>query len=42
MKPLVIVEAPSNLGLIEPAPGKEPGVRNLPAHLKANGFYDLV
>jgi arginase len=30
MKEICIVEFPSNLGLKEPLPGKEPGVKNLP------------
>lgn len=30
MKEICIVEFPSNLGLKEPQPGKEPGVKNLP------------
>jgi len=42
MKNLVVIEAPSNLGLIEPQPGKEPGVKELPVWLYANGFYDLL
>jgi arginase len=41
-KKIIIVEFPSNLGLIEPAPGKEPGVRKLPAWLKQFHFYDLL
>lgn len=36
---LQIIEAPSNLGLIEPSPNKEPGVSKLPAWLKEQGFY---
>lgn len=42
MKPLVIIEAPSNLGLKEPFPGKEPGVRKLPQWLRANGLYEIL
>jgi arginase len=43
MEPSVeILEFPSNLGLIEPAPGKEPGVKKLPVWLKNHGFYDIV
>jgi arginase len=41
-KKIIIVEFPSNLGLIEPGPGKEPGVRKLPAWLKQFHFYDLL
>jgi len=37
-----ILEFPSNLGLIEPAPGKEHGVRRLPEWLRDQGFYDLI
>ncbi|MGS2763576.1 arginase family protein [Sinomicrobium sp. M5D2P9] len=37
-----IIEFPSNLGLKEPEPGVEPGVRNLPDWLRENGFYDLI
>lgn len=37
-----LVEAPSNLGLKEPAPGIAPAVDRLPAWLKHWGFYDLV
>jgi arginase len=37
-----ILEFPSNLGLIEPLPGKEPGVRRLPEWLKDHGFYNLI
>ncbi len=39
---VVILEFPSNLGLIEPAPGIEPGVKKLPASLKKYGFYDII
>lgn len=43
MKPsIVILEFPTNLGLIEPGPGKEPGVKKLPAWLKQQGFYAIV
>jgi arginase len=37
-KPLVVVEAPSNLGLMPPAPGREPGVRRLPEALALAGL----
>jgi arginase len=33
-----ILEAPSNLGLRRPGPGREPGVRRLPEALEAAGF----
>jgi arginase len=41
MKKITIIEAPSNLGLVEPFPGVEPGVKKLPAWLKKHGFYEL-
>ncbi|HXA01483.1 MAG TPA: hypothetical protein VNW99_05805, partial [Cytophagaceae bacterium] len=41
-KPVSIVSFNSNLGLIEPAPGKEPGVKKLPEWLRKFGFFDLV
>src|SRR5664279_3979057 len=37
-----ILEFPSNLGLIVPSPGKEPGVRRVPEWLRDQGFYDLI
>ena len=42
MNHIVILEAPVNLGLIEPAPGKEPGVKKLPAFLRSEGFYKML
>ena len=39
---ITIVEFPSNLGLIEPAPGREPGVKKLPAWLKKFHFHELL
>ncbi len=41
-RPISIVSFNSNLGLIEPAPGKEPGVKKLPAQLRKLGFFDLI
>lgn len=41
-KQLVIIEAPSNLGLKNLVPGQEPGVRRLPEHLKKNGLYEQL
>lgn len=41
-KQLVIIEAPSNLGLKDLVPGKEPGVRRLPEHLKKYGLYEQL
>lgn len=42
MKPVSIIESPSNLGLIMPKPGHEPGVKKLPAFLKSLGFYSRI
>jgi arginase len=42
MKEIEIIEFPSNLGLYEPAPGKEPGVKRLPEWLKKFGFYEII
>jgi arginase len=42
MTDISILEFPSNLGLHEPAPGVEPGVKKLPAWLRKHGFYDLL
>lgn len=42
MEEIYIIEFPSNLGLKEPAPGKEPGVKNLPGWLKQFGLYDML
>jgi len=42
IKNVQILELPSNLGLKEPEPGKEPGVRRLPAWLNKYGFYDML
>ena len=42
MKEIVLMEAPTNLGLKEPAPGIEPGVKFLPAALDKAGFYKLI
>jgi arginase len=38
-RPLEIVEAPSNLGLAPPAPGREPGCRRMPEALRAAGLH---
>jgi len=39
MKPkIVVLSAPSNLGLMPPAPGQEPGVRRMAAALKELGL----
>ena len=42
MKPVVILEFPSNLGLKEPSPGHEPGVRKLPEWLHRFGFHQKI
>ncbi len=42
MNDIIIIEAPTNLGLKEPAPGVEPGVRFLPAALEKLGFAKLI
>lgn len=41
-KPITLFEFPFNLGLKEPSPGREPGVRKLPEHLKRFGFHDKI
>ncbi len=41
-KTVSIISFNSNLGLIEPAPGKEPGVKKLPEWLRKFGFFDLI
>lgn len=35
---MILIEAPSNLGLIEPRPGEEPGVRFFPQTMEKEGF----
>ena len=42
MKELFIVEFPSNLGLKEPQPGKEPGVKNLPKWLQKHKLHPAL
>jgi len=41
-KPIAIVEAPSNLGLKPPSPGREPGTTRAPAALRRAGLHELV
>jgi arginase len=41
-KPVSLISFNSNLGLIEPAPGAEPGVKKLPDRLRKSGFFDLI
>jgi len=38
MQEIVLIKAPTNLGLKEPSPGVEPGVKFLPAALEKAGF----
>lgn len=42
MANVTIIEFPSNLGLKEPSPGHEPGVKQLPDWLRKHGFHDLI
>ena len=42
MLPVVILEFPSNLGLKEPSPGHEPGVKKLPDWLRLCGFHAQI
>jgi arginase len=37
-----VIDAPTNLGLRPPAPGKEPGVKNLSAALRKAGFVERL
>ncbi len=39
---LAILDAPSNLGLKPPSPGKEPGVKNMPGTLRAHGILQRL
>ncbi|HEX3080265.1 MAG TPA: arginase family protein [Puia sp.] len=39
---ITIFEFPSNLGLIEPKPGHEPGVKKLPDWLRTFHFHDIL
>jgi arginase len=41
-KPLSIIEAPSNLGLMPPAPGREPGTRKAADTLRRLGLYERL
>lgn len=41
-KPIAIVEAPSNLGLKPPSPGREPGTGRAPAALRRAGLHELI
>ncbi|WP_264524685.1 arginase family protein [Flavobacterium sp. N502536] len=42
MKEICIVEFPSNLGLKEPQPGKEPGVKKLPDWLWKHNLHKVI
>jgi arginase len=42
MPKITILEFPSNLGLIEPKPGHEPGVKRLPDWLRKFHFHDVL
>ncbi|RZJ51489.1 MAG: arginase family protein [Chryseobacterium sp.] len=42
MKSLYIIEFPSNLGLKEPQPGKEPGAKHLPDWLRKHNFHNAL
>ncbi|HET7003373.1 MAG TPA: arginase family protein [Puia sp.] len=39
---ITVIEFPSNLGLIEPKPGHEPGVKKLPDWLRKFHFHDIL
>jgi arginase len=41
-RPIVIIEAPSNLGLMPPAPGREPGTRHAPDVLRELGLHERL
>jgi arginase len=42
MKEFALIEAPSNLGLKEPQPGVEPGVKFFPSVMEKEGFASLA
>ncbi len=42
MKEIYIVEFPSNLGLKEPQPAKEPGVKKLPDWLRKHNLHKTI
>src|SRR6478752_6099615 len=42
MKPIIIIEAPTNIGLKQLTLGIEPGVNKLPAWLKQHGLHDKI
>ncbi len=41
-RPLTIVDAPTNLGLKPPSPGREPGTRHAPDTLRHLGLHDAL
>lgn len=42
MANVTIIQLPTNLGLKEPSPGHEPGVKKLPDWLRKHGFHDRI
>ncbi len=42
MRKLVLIEAPSNLGLIEPSPGVEPGVKFFSSAMEKAGLFSEI
>src|SRR3954464_10580061 len=42
MRKIILVEAPSNLGLQEPFPGVEPGVKFFPSAMNREGFAEMA
>lgn len=42
MRKTILIEAPSNLGLIEPQPGIEPGVKYFPEAMRQERFAELA
>jgi len=42
MRKIILIEAPSNLGLKEPLPGVEPGVKFFPSAMDKEGFAEMA
>jgi len=42
MRKIILIEAPSNLGLKEPSPGVEPGVKFFPFAMDKEGFAEMA
>jgi arginase len=42
MRKMILIEAPSNLGLKEPSPGAEPGVKFFPSGMEKEGFAEMA